>query len=58
MVVYAQMKPTAESSWFMLMENWQLPGDMAAVEDYISRVRSRNSWAGTGPSMDRIIKHW
>lgn len=53
-----QMRPVAESTWFLLLQNWQMPDDMGTIEEYVDRVRDRDSFRNsTTPSQD-IINHW
>ncbi|KAK9904255.1 hypothetical protein WJX75_007793 [Coccomyxa subellipsoidea] len=40
------------------LKNWQMPDDMGTVEEYVDRVRHRDSFRNsTTPSQD-IINHW
>ncbi|EIE22660.1 hypothetical protein COCSUDRAFT_63802 [Coccomyxa subellipsoidea C-169] len=53
-----KMRPAAESTWFLLMQNWQMPEDMGTVQQYVDRVRDRDSFRrSTTPSQD-IVDHW
>ena len=43
---------------FLLMRNWQLPQELQPLADYASRMRSRDSWSGTGTPNSRIVEQW
>lgn len=53
-----QMQPTAEAPMFLLMHSWQLPQELLPLADYATRMRSRDSWAGTSTPNTSIIDQW
>lgn len=53
-----QMRPVAESTYFLLEGNWQMPPDMEALEEYVDRVRNCDSFRNSTTSSDAIIAHW
>ena len=53
-----QMRPVAESTYFLLEKNWQMPDDMGAVEEYVERVRKRDSFRKSTAPSEAIVAHW
>ena len=53
-----QMRPAAEAPMFLLMKSWELPQELAPLSDYISRMRSRDSWSGTSTPLSSIVDQW
>lgn len=52
------MQPVAESAFFLLERNWQMPADMKDVEEYVDRVRNRDSFRNSTTPSEAIIAHW
>lgn len=52
------MRPVAESAYFLLEKNWQMPDDMEAVEEYVDRVRNRDSFRKSTTPSEAIVAHW
>ncbi|CAL8470655.1 g10197 [Coccomyxa elongata] len=53
-----KMRPVAESAYFLLEKNWQMPDDMEAVEEYVDRVRNRDSFRKSTTPSEAIVAHW